>query len=398
MKLILILSILILCIENQAKAFQYSSLSDTLIIKSQKEKGYGLFIDFASGHDINFVDTSEILHNHLKYPVNISNIKVGYEIVDFKYYNSKKYKAGNIDPFNIPSEKDNSIFIMKGIKDRQHIYIIDANSNCDFRDDSILQYNKNAFETITKVKYKIFNGLKLIEDSSWCATPSFDGNELTFFITHHLSSEFCIDKDRFKIGAIAKNNSGFTFDKPVISLISENDSSKDKLLTEDIIDKGEYIKLGKDFYQFADISNDGKYITLIREYHFDKKIGIQKGMITPSFKVESTNGTIFNNNNLKNRLFLLANVSACNSDSHEAYNNLYEAKKESFTLIGIEYGVEAAERLKGIVIVSNDNINNDFYLKYRKEPSDYTCYLIDTSGRIIEKFRIFEWESVLKKY
>ena len=188
----------------------------------------------------------------------------------------------------------------------------------------------------------------------------------------------------------------FSFSEPVISLLAQDGLRKDSLLTKEFINRGEYLKLNNTFFLFKDISNDGRYITLIKEKHFEEKIGTQVDMIIPDFVIKLTNGKILKSSDKRKKLLLFANISGCNPDSYEMFRKLTSKDQNGIDIIGIEYG--QSNNFGVPMVDTRDSFNNDFYLKYRNEWSSYDCFLINENGRLIDEFEIFEWESVLLNY
>jgi hypothetical protein len=75
---------------------------------------------------------------------------------------------------------------------------------------------------------------------------------------------------------------------------------------------------------------------------------------------------------------------------------LYNSCRDSLNIIALEHN--EIKGLDGIVINVSGDVNKEAYDIYRNAYSNYDCYLINRSGRIIDKFQIFDWESNLKRY
>jgi hypothetical protein len=389
----------------------FTSESDTLVLKTEKMKGYGMFPSVAV--QVYFKDTSQRFYNYpVIFPKDISEIKLGIEIIDLKVWQYEKYRKGEMDKtyilkavsahkmdtLNVPSSSDNSLCIMSGKKNNAQVFIVDENNNKDFRDDSVRTYQKMDWYStanLIRCKYRIFDGKETITDSSWVNIGTLRSDNLWRFVSHHVQSEFSIDDSTYQIG-VSDDQSRVTFDDPLLALISLNDLKKDTLLMADLISKGEYLKLNDQYYRFEDISNDGKYVTLIKEKDFESKIGIQVGMLAPEFKFKSIKGELKKSNDFRDKPLLVANISGCSPKSYEKYQQLLKSHGLDMNIIGIESGIKTD--LGGILIDVKDKYNLDVYDKYRQAYSSYTCYLISTEGRIINKFDIFDWESNLSKF
>lgn len=399
------------CNKDIDKVNCFSSENDTLIIKTEKVKGVGMFP--AGAGEIHFETKNRFIDFPLIIPENISDVKIGFELFDFKPWKYEQYKMGNMDRSSIieniskgkidtliaPSLKDNSICMLSGRKDDEMIFIVDENNNKNFKDDSIRYYQKMDWKTtgnLIKCEYNIYNGKNLVNESTWIniGFPPIDSTLLLFFVSHHLIADFKIDNSSFQIGFVDRQNS-FWFDEPLVAVISENTFRKDTILKSDLLKLGEYLKLGHDYYCIQDITNDGSYLTLVKENNFFSKIGTQVGMMAPEFKFKSYAGDTLSKSDFKNEMFLIANISACTRSSFNEYENLLTTMKGKLKIIGINYGI--SETLGGIMVDIEDNYNLEFYNNYRNAYSSYECLLIDKGGRIIDKFDVFDWKKNLSK-
>jgi peroxiredoxin len=170
-----------------------------------------------------------------------------------------------------------------------------------------------------------------------------------------------------------------------------------------LIKKGEYIKLKDTYYRLDTVSNDGKFVTLVKENDFDNKIGTQVGMIAPDFNCKTIEGDSIRFNDYKGKYLLLINVSACYSkeSSYTCYKDLTEAYRGKLEFLGIDkspvfLGNNIKElKLTGKFINGNENKTIE---AYRPEFCSRTCFLINPQGRIIDKFEIFDWKTNLSKY
>jgi hypothetical protein len=399
------------CNKDIDKVNYFSSENDTLIIKTEKVKGVGMFP--AGAGEIHFETKNRFIDFPLIIPENISDVKIGFELFDFKPWKYEQYKMGNMDRSSIiediskgkidtliaPSLKDNSICMLSGRKDDEMIFIVDENNNENFTDDSIRHYQKMDWKTTTnliKCEYNIYNGKNLVTDSTWIniGFPPMDSTLLLFFVSHHLIADFKIDNHSFQIGFVDRQNS-FWVEEPLIAVISENAARKDTILKSDLLKLGEYLKLGHDYYCIQDITNDGSYLTLVKENNFFSKIGTQVGMMAPEFKFKSCAGDTLSNSDFKNEMFIIANISACTRSSFNEYKNLLATMKGKLKIIGINYGI--SENLGGIMVDIEDEYNLEFYNNYRNAYSSYECLLIDKKGRILDKFDVFDWKKNLSK-
>jgi AhpC/TSA family len=402
----------------------FASLNDTLIIQTEKIKGYGMFP--GDGRYCGYFDFLDTIENHdisVIVPKGITNMVLAKEIVDFKpiWYRNLKDENSNyittflkdyfptkIDTLNIPSISDNSISIIFGLRGKDSVFIVDENNNKDFRDDSIRLVKRVDWKlnfNLIKCKYKIYNGNRMADDSSWLNIGIGRNNNLFFSVAHYIDAVFFIDNHKYQIGVINGLPSlRFCFDSPMLAIITQNDIKKDTLEDSDLLKKGEYLNLADRYYRFNDISNDGKSITLIKENDFNKKIGTQVGMLAPDFNCKSIDGESIRFKDYKGKYLLLINVSACWSEesSYKCYKDLTEFYKNKLEFLGIDNSPIFLRnninnlKLSGKFIIAEGK-DNEMLKAYRPQFCSRTCFLINPEGRIVDKFEIFDWKHIMKE-
>ena len=182
------------CNPKRDYSSHFLSSSDTLIIKTEQVKGFGLLYYLSSIHRFNFKDS---LKFEVILPENISDIQLDYELVD--YYIDRIITEKNLDSLKILSLKENSVCFLKGLKGKDEILIFDENNNKDFRDDSIRLIKEIDFyskDNLFKCDYKIFNGSKYVIASNWINFGIFSQRDsvLYYLTTQHYTSRFSIDR------------------------------------------------------------------------------------------------------------------------------------------------------------------------------------------------------------
>ncbi len=421
--LTLIFALLITIIAS-AKGIQknhYTSLNDTLLLKTEKIKGYGQLPN--SMYGIEFLNPKDRNYFPLIYPKNISDLKIACELIDFKPYwftNLKKSKSeylstflkdyfpNKIDTTRVPSIKDNSISIMSGRMAGKRIFIVDQNNNKDFTDDSIRPYRKLDIESIShliRCKYNIFNGEESAKDSGWVNIGTDASGILSISVAHHLEANFTIDENKYKIAVVNGHPfNRFCFENPIFSLSTQNEVKKDSLSKNEMFETGELIKLGRLYYRLEDISNDGHYITLIKDNDIKNKIGTQVGFIAPDFSCRTMENRAISLKDYKGKYLLLANVTAQRSPvmSYEYYKELTKTYGSKVEILCIDDSPDDLEKnivkfdLTGKFMIAEGN--QSIKKNYRKDTSSRTCFLINPEGRIADKFDISQWNQNLKSY
>lgn len=268
---------------------------------------------FSSGvTDIHFRDTVEVFPYSVKYPKQITNFKRIQMSTDFG------------------TAKPNYVDIISGKRGEEEVFIVDENNNKDLTDDSIRIFKPIKWRSnidLIKCKYLISNGLEIVEDSSWIRIGTID-NDIYYGRSEHLIANFTLNKLQYSVGVIDSRAGDFVYGYyPEIALLSYNNELKDTLLQKDILKLGEFINLNGNYYRFESITNNGEYITLIKEINFDKEVGIQVGMIAPDFECKTVAGDSVKSSMLHDRIIVIANSCGCGGDrlSTEAY---YEMRKE----------------------------------------------------------------------
>ena len=406
---------------NSIKAQKFTS-TDTLVLQTQKHKGYGLFEGGFGRLKIEDITDNDELFDLI--PSGISHPRLAIEFIDMKlfaYENIKKNNPENleayikanypekIDTANFPSEIDNSLRIILGMKGLDSVYIIDENGNHDYRDDPVRPLNKINYGAplpeAVKCHYWIYNGKEMVKDSGWVIVAKGRDNQARILVAQHLTSAFSLNDQEYEIQVISWiPHSGFCFDTPNIGISAQNGVKKDSLLLSERLELGEYLKFGESYYKFAKITNDGSQITLIREEDVSDKIGKQVGFIAPDYTCVTTEGDKVSPADYQNKYVLLVNVTACWSEpmSYVIYKKLSDKYLSEIDILVIDESPALLQRnidqlgLKGKFAISPDN--RILKESYREDYCSRTCFLIDPDGHIIDKFEIFDWEQALANH
>ncbi len=383
---IFIKTIIIICILIQGCEFKaielnrFSSSTDTLTIRTEKQKDRGPFV--SSHIPIVFEDIPKELMNEFIVPADVFELK--------SLHLSPDYAEENPD----------YVDIISGILDNREIFIVDENNNNNFQDDSVRQIPKlkwDSPEGLVKCKYHRTNGQELVEDSTWIQLR-VDQDVLLFGRKEHLTANLSIDNEQYVLGIIDLFTSDFTYSPSTwISVLSENSITKDTLLERDILTIGEFLKIGLQYYRFENITKNGEHLTLIKEKDFHNKIGIQGGMIAPEFECITVSGDTLKSFTLHDRILVVANSCGCGGDieSTEAYYQILNEYGDKIHVLHLDSKIDKS--LAGYHIDMEEEFNKDFYLRYRNNYCSRTCYVIDENNRIMDRFPVIDWEQYLPK-
>ena len=336
----------------------FSLTTDTLIIRTEKHKDRGPFV--SSHVAIQFEAMPEESKKNFILPDDIFELKSVHLPTDYE------------------KEDPDHIDIISGIQENVEVFIVDENNNNNFQDDSIRHIPKlkwHSSEGLIKCKYLISNGEEIVEDSTWIQLR-LDKNVLRFGRKEHLAGKFSIENENYTVRIIDLFTFDFTYSPSTwISLQSENNTIKDTLLERDILSVGEYLKLGQHYFRFEEITNNGEFITLIKEKDFQSRIGNQVGMIAPEFDCISVSGDTICSSSLNDKVMIIANSCGCGGDieSSEAYFNILKSYGDKIYALRLDSKIDKS--LEGFHIDMDHEFNKDLYQKYRNEYCSRTCYL-----------------------
>lgn len=406
---------------TQVTFAQELAIQDTLILSTRKHKGHGMF-----GGGFGTLYMEEIPEKDAVLsliPQEISSPLMGKHFVDtdfLAYYNVKSRSPENLEEFihtygidtaNMPSESENRIHLILGMRGQDSVYIVDENGNNDYRDDPVrtletLIYKEDApLPEPVMCHYLIYNGEYMVKDSGWVIVAKGSDGRPRISVAQRVVSSFSLQNQEYEIQVMDWiPSASFCFDHPIISITAQNGQEKDSLLYSERLELGEYLQLGDSFYKFDNISNDGKEITLIREGDVSDKVGKQVGFLAPDFSCVTTEGDSISLENFQGKYVLLVNITACWSEpmSYEHYKQLSEQYLSKLDILAIDASkgpLQANIRqlgLKGTFILSPENraISNH----YREDFCSRTCFLINPDGHIVDKFQIHDWQYALAEY
>jgi len=358
---------------------RFSPSNDTLVIRTQKQLGDGLFGNGVA--PIHFKDTNDTFPYAIVYPKHLPI--------------SKRFQIWT----EIKADNSNFVDGIAGIKDGVKIFVLDENNNRDLTDDSIRNFEEIKWKTnsgLIKCSYMISNGKQMVKDSSWVRIGN-SMNGLSYGRSEHLKANFSIGKESYQISANDFwSAASFAYSTTTeIALTGEGHVLKDSLPEKDKLKVGEYLKLGTQYYRFDNISNNGEYITLIKENHFKSKIGAQVGMLAPAFKAITVDGDTIDSKKLHDKPIIIANSCGCGNDtiSTEAYYAIKKMYGNKAYVLRLDSKIR--NNPEGMQIDMEEAFNKDIYDKYRGTYCSRICYVINKNSRMIDKFTITDWKSAL---
>ncbi len=370
--------LLVACQQPTKTGFNnFSSLSDTLVVKMKKQKGDGLFQIGAATPK--FKPVMSDFPYEIKFPTNIDSLQRTLFTPNFR------------------EKKNYYVDILTGTQHEKKVFIVDENNNKDLTDDAIRPLEVmewNSTKSLVKCLYTFSEGTLTIQDSSWLKIGTSNKNTLVSRSDHVLGT-FTLDSNSYTIMVADPRNLSFTYDiHPELAIIKEQTREKDTLAKRDIIHYGEFVKLHTTYYKFHNISSNGSQITLIKEKDFDTKIGTQIGMLAPKFTVVTTEKDTIKSSDLRDKTTVIANSCGCGGDtaSTQAFYDMQVAFPK-FNILHIDSNIQKTD--SGLHIDFYNKFNKDFYEKYRGQYCLRVCYVIGKSGRILDTFLVTDWKNAL---
>ncbi len=414
--------------------FSNASTPDTLIHQTKRVKGFGpIGLSFSP---IKTMDKDNIWYSTVPKVKNIPDtlgrlLFATYE-ADFLQHTYQNYYMGNIsDSFFIELKKiwdwhpdtvnfsrkfvKVNIAVAAGVNNKGDvIVVVDRNNNYDLGDDEPFKlqpklpgqsfwgrYNDNlpievGFEYFHKGKihkaqtwmyidYSLFQ--YMMPDSLSASLPP----ELSVAFAEHRVAEVKINDEKYKIAV--KSMRAVYRNSTYLIVITQ---SKEKYRLSDKssrVNLGDMFKLGDTYYRFADVSIDGKEITLIKESDAPTLGGSQVGLKAINFVAHTISGEKISLENLRGKYVYLdfwgTWCSPCRREI-PGLKKVYKAYKDkNFILLGI-----AKDKLETLVdfvekediqwpqIVQDESKEIINLYNVKRYP---TSFLIDPEGTIIEK-------------
>lgn len=381
---LLSLGLLSSCQKNQETSIvdnQFTTSQDTLRIKMKKVKGMGLFGGGLAPKQ--FKDITGTFASKAIYPEGIESLQRHEMIVDFK-----------------PELDTTYVDILKGNKDGVPVFIVDENNNKDFRDDPVREYKKivwGAKPDLVPCAYDIYNGEKMVRDSSWLRIGDNFGSVLIGKNEHHLG-EFNIENESFSIATtepMTGSSFAYLMISPKISIFSKLGIKKDSIGERDVLNLGEVLDFNGKYYRFESVSNDGGYVTLVKDQPLAEQTGTQVGMKAPDFSVISTKGEELTRQKLQDKITVVANSCRCGGDieSMQAVAEIKETFGDDIHVLQIDNAIR--ESLNTYQIDTEVKENKLFNSVYRKDYCSRTVYVIGKDQRLVDKFKISKWKQHL---
>ena len=346
-------------------------------------------------------------------PENLTDINRGRIYFDIRQYIFQSYIAGKISKIDFEKIKNSSriklnenSLVKKSIKcfvniisgkneEGKLVYMIDANNNYDFSDDSIFiplsdtlsdeELNKHLVKVVCQ---KVLNG-KIVNDTATLLIAK-DGSALGFSISEYATASLNIngEKIRFAVSPLFFMSRTWTECQLVIL------TGKLKIKNEkqyEIFNNGDFLTIGRNTYKFNGV-NISKNSLLLQKISDNKQQSAQLGFHAPLFESENLlTGKPVSLASLKGKFVLL-----------NFWGTWCQPCREELPDLRSIYSATDTSRLIFINIASNDSVKNlkavisqehmtwpqlfsdAITLKYNVN-SFPTSYLISPNGIIVEK-------------
>lgn len=408
----------------------YSQLPDTIIIKTERVKGFGPFPSILSFVQEMSKDNPWILTipEYQGIPLDLDHLMFATEQTDFLQHTYQNYFSGKISEefFNQlkqtwswqPNESEYSkdlikldIGIIAGYDSDGTLKIkIDTNNNYDFSDDEYFtipekipgQHFWGRYNDLLpfEVNYDFFDGTKK-KAKAWVYidyTPfQYNSSEkvitpiqLSFAFAQHHLGEFEVDGEKYSI-AIKSDRVVFR-DNYYTKVWTEKTRDSLSKFDQGIPPNG-HIKIGDYYYRINSASIDGSTVTIIKDKSVEERGGNEVGMRAINFETESISGEKIVLEELRGNIVLLdfwgTWCAPCREEMPKLKSIYEKYKSKNFKLIGI-----ANDKLEALnKFVKENNIEWSQIIQENDKSiiSDYnvvaypTTFLIDEEGKILVK-------------
>ena len=408
----------------------YSQLPDTIVIQTERVKGFGPFPSILSFVQEMSIDNPWIttILEYKGIPRDLDHLMFATEQTDFLQHTYQNYSSGKISEEFInqlkqswnwhPNESEYSkdfikldIGIVAGYDSEGNLKIkIDTNNNNDFSDEKYFTLpekipGQNFWGRYNdllplEVNYEFFDGTRK-KANAWVyidySPNQYNSSEkivtpiqFSFAFAQHHIGEFEVDGEKYTI-AIKSDRVVFR-EQFYAKVWTEN--TRDSLSKFDQgIPRNGHIKIGDFYYRINSASIDGSTVKLIKDKSVEKRGGNEVGMKAINFEAESISGENIVLEELRGNILLLDFWGTWCAPCREEIPNLksiYEQyKSKSFKLIGI-----ANDKLEALTkFVKENNIEwsqiiqeNDKSIISKYNVVAYpTLFLLDEEGTILFK-------------
>lgn len=408
----------------------YSQLPDTIIIQTERVKGFGPFKTSFFIHQMSKYDEADPLFNAMPeivgIPDNWDPKTIGIISNDIFQSTYQAYHSGNIteESFNNfkagwnwdpqPSEYSKDVLklftaVAYGFDKDQFKIKADQNNNCDLSDDyeftfpertdgySIwTNYNDSLLTEITTEFYD-GNSAKTKITRLYIADPfqfhtdrSKPFAELFYAYGEHHTGEITINGKEY---VVAVKSDELVYRNNYYILLWEKHNPPDSTNREEVKPKGGFITIDDTYFKFLNVSLDGSTITIIKDRTVAERGGSQVGLKAIDFTAETIAGKQIQLRDLEGNYVFLdfwgTWCQPCRAEIPELKAIYNEFNTKNFKIIGIAN--DKIETLKKYI--EDNDIRWDQIVQENDKTiiTDYmvisypTTFLIDPSGEIIEK-------------
>ena len=243
----------------------------------------------------------------------------------------------------------------------EEVFIVDQNHNQDLTDDPIRYFqdlNWREFQNLIRCDYDMLVNSKSIQKHGYINIGNYHGRILEF-VSQYAETDFSIDGRLFKLGIMDANHGSLCFLFPKLALLGTDGIMKDTLTKREIVSLDEYVFLGDQPYRFDHFYNGSGTLVLVREKEYEKKVGIQMGLLAPDFRIKTMKGKTIAKSELNDKPLMIVNLTGCNGPgTFKQFDRFYEKFKDSYHIISLEPLIN--KDLPGILVDTEIEENQDF--------------------------------------
>jgi peroxiredoxin len=396
----------IICISNLAYSNQSSNSSDTLLIVTQKQKGYGPFkMAYSLIVDDNYSKSNDPKQTKLKgIPDTLSKI-----IISTIKFHSKD------------NNMISSVSVAAGYNSKGDLmYVVDTDNDMDFSNNTFskaqdIKTTNNEptqaiIENLLPIKFEHYDNANIVrKDTTWLLIGQplkpFDGiTSLGLSIGEYRKASFDIGDDKIELFL----SNGFLFwdyTNPLITILYRN--TKNKEFTS--ITKNEFIISNGKCYKFIGCTQDGSNIILTKVENINQIQGTQIGLKSKDFEIKDDKNHIINLESVKGKYVLLdfwaTWCSGCIKELPVLKDAYAKYNRKDFEILGV--AVDDSAKVGKFIRDKEITWLNSLATMNSKIVTDFnvsvfpTMILIDRIGRIVAKGQhidlINELDKLIKK-
>ena len=422
----------------------FAQYPDTIIIKTERVKGYGPFERSTSFIQPLTEDNpwNKATPNYIGIPDTLEYLMFATEQTDFLQYTYQSYYNNKINDDVFESCKSSwnwnpssseytkglikvNIGVVAGYDSFGELRIkVDKNNNYDFSDDEYFTlpeklpgqnwWGRYSDKLPIEVSYEFYDGRSIKNAKTWIYIDYFitmynstqdkpNPIVLTFGFAEHRLGEFIVNGVKYNI-AVKSDRATYQTNSRII-MWRENEDLESNSTKSEIAING-FLQIEDQYYRFDSVTTNGSEIVLVKDRSVLDRGGNQVGLKAINFVSKTLSGDVIELDKLKGKYVYLdfwgTWCAPCQEEIPILKSIYSEYQNENFALIGIAN--DNFEALQDFVKKQEIDWEQILQSEDKSIIADYgvtgypTTFLIDPEGKIISKnIRAVELSEKLKE-